>query len=203
MKGHSIFDQFEQVYASDRSSWRSWLEENHAGSPGVWLFFFKKGSGQPSVSYDEAVEEALCFGWIDSLMNPVDEQRYKQVFTPRKPGSRWSRLNKQRVEKLVAEGHMTPAGLEKITAAQQDGSWIILDAIEDLVLPDDLAAALAANPAAEAGYQALTASQKKMILAWLHDTRNPEIRRQRIAQAIAALAQSRHPLTNRAIRGSS
>lgn len=200
LKTRSVFDQFIEAYAPDRAAWRVWLEENHAGTHGVWLVYYKKGSGQPSVSYDEAVEEALCFGWIDSLVNPIDEQRYKQVFTPRKPGSRWSRLNKQRVERLIAEGRMTPAGMEKINAARQDGSWTMLDAIEDLVRPDDLAEALAANPAAEAGYQALASSQKKIILAWLHDTKNPETRRQRIAQAAADLAQMRHPLTNAAIK---
>jgi uncharacterized protein YdeI (YjbR/CyaY-like superfamily) len=196
----SIYDTFELVQAVDREAWRTWLAEHYASAPGVWLVFFKKGSGQPSVTYDEAVEEALCFGWIDSLMNPIDEQRFKQVFTPRKPGSRWSRLNKQRVENMLAQGRMTPAGQEKITTAQQDGSWSALDAVDDLIQPDDLAAALAADPTAQAGYQALTASQQRMILSWLHSTRKPETRRQRIAQAAASLAQGRHPLTNAAIK---
>lgn len=94
--------EFERFYAPDRQTWRAWLEANHASSPGVWLIYYKKGSGQPRVSYDEAVEEALCFGWIDSLPNKLDEQRCMQLFSPRKPGSTWSKLNKDRVERLIA-----------------------------------------------------------------------------------------------------
>jgi len=196
----SILDQFEEVYAADRQTWRAWLADNHTSSPGIWLVFYKKSSRQPSVSYDEAVEEALCFGWIDSKFKPIDEQRYRQVFTPRKPRSNWSRLNKQRVEKMTAQGLMTAAGLEKITAAQQDGSWTALDYIADLILPDDLAEAFDAHPAALAGYQSLPPSHKKQVLSWLHSVKNPDIRRARVAQAVESLSAGRHPISGAVIK---
>ena len=119
----SKLDQFERYYARDRKEWRKWLEKNHDTSPGVWLIYHKKCSDEPCVSYDEAVEEALSFGWIDSKVNKLDDERYMQVFTPRKPKSIWSKLNKQRVKKLIEQGLMTSAGLEKIEAAKEDGSW--------------------------------------------------------------------------------
>jgi uncharacterized protein YdeI (YjbR/CyaY-like superfamily) len=120
-------DQLETIYAVDRKAWREWLSQNHCTSPGIWLVYYKVKSGEPSVQYSEAVKEALRFGWIDSKVKSLDEDRYKQIFTPRKPKSVWSKLNKQYLEELVQEGLMTDAGLQKISAAKQDGSWIALD----------------------------------------------------------------------------
>jgi uncharacterized protein YdeI (YjbR/CyaY-like superfamily) len=114
---------FERFYAKDRRDWREWLEKNHVASPGVWLIYYKKESGKPRVSYEDAVEEALCFGWIDSKSNTIDEERYMQLFTPRNPKSPWAPSNKKRVEKLIEEGLMMPAGLEKIEAAKKNGLW--------------------------------------------------------------------------------
>jgi len=156
--------QLPTVYAKDRNEWRKWLEKNQAVSSGVWLIYYKKGSGKPSISYDEAVEEALCFGWIDSRVNALDEERYKQVFSPRKPKSSWSKLNKQRVEKLIQQGLMTPTGFEKIEAAKRDGSWSALDAIEALHLPSDLIDALEANKVAQDNFTAFSNSSKKNII---------------------------------------
>src|SRR6185312_14358897 len=125
-------DPLERYYAKDRHEWRKWLEENAATSQGVWLIYYKQSSGKPCVPYAEAVEEALCFGWIDSRANALDDERSMQLFTPRKPKSPWSRLNKERIERLMREGRMTPAGLAKIEAAKRDGSWGAYDAVEAL-----------------------------------------------------------------------
>lgn len=156
--------QIETYYAKDRREWRAWLEQNHATAPGVWLIYYKKESGKPRVAYDEAVEEALCFGWVDSRPNAIDDERYMQLFSPRKAKSPWSKLNKQRVEKLIAQGLMTAAGLAKVKTAKQDGTWNSWDAVEELTVPDDLNAALAANKAAEQNFSAFPPSSKKNIL---------------------------------------
>ncbi len=137
---------YERVYLSERGSWRRWLEKNHAIQRGIWLVFYKKATRKPSLEYEESVEEALCFGWVDSRTRRLDDERYMLMFTPRKPGSPWSRPNKERVERLVASGLMTPPGLAKIEEAQRNGAWTVYDAIEDLVIPGDLAAAEKRNP---------------------------------------------------------
>ena len=128
----------KSYYAKDRKAWRNWLQQHHAKEPGVWLIYYKKDSGKTRVSYDEAVEEALCFGWIDSTMKPVDEEKYMQKFTPRKIKSVWSALNKRRVEKLVEQKLMTPAGIAIIDAGKKNGSWGQLDHVENFIVPPDL-----------------------------------------------------------------
>ena len=120
-------DQLETIYAVDRKAWRDWLRQNHLTSPGIWLIYYKVKSGEPSVRYSEAVKEALCFGWIDSKVKSLDQDRYKQIFTPRKPKSVWSKLNKQYIEELIQAELMSDVGLQKITVAKQDGSWTTLD----------------------------------------------------------------------------
>ena len=119
----SKIDQYGRFYARNRKEWREWLEKNYDTSPGIWLIYHKKCADKTCVSYDDTVEGALSFGWIDSKVNKLDDERYMQVFTPRKPKSIWSKINKQRVEKLIEQGLMTPAGLEKIETAKADGSW--------------------------------------------------------------------------------
>ena len=138
-----INQQPEHIEAQDRHAWRAWLEENHAITAGVWLVYYKKHTGKPGISYDEAVEEALCFGWIDSRPNTLDDERYMQFFSPRKAKSPWSKLNKQRIEKLMQQGLLEPAGLLVIEEAKRDGSWSSYDAIEELMIPEDLQQALA------------------------------------------------------------
>lgn len=128
-------NEFTTFCATSREEWREWLEKNHRTSFGLWLIYYKVKSGKPSVRYSEAVKEALCFGWIDSKVKSLDEERYMQIFTPRKPKSVWSKLNKQYIEELIEQGLMTIAGLEKIAAAKQNGSWNSLDAIEALIIP--------------------------------------------------------------------
>jgi uncharacterized protein YdeI (YjbR/CyaY-like superfamily) len=117
----------ERIYIHDRTAWREWLEKNHSGKTGVWIVFFKKKTGKPSLSYEDAVEEALCFGWIDSLVKRVDEESYVQKFTPRKAASTWSASNKKRVQKMIRQGRMTPAGMLAIDEAKGRGSWKTLN----------------------------------------------------------------------------
>ncbi|MDY7022409.1 MAG: hypothetical protein SWJ54_13800, partial [Cyanobacteriota bacterium] len=149
-------DKLEKIYAGDRQAWRNWLNQNHRTLPGVWLIYYKVKSNKPSIRYPEAVKEALCFGWIDSKVKSIDEERYQQIFTPRKPGSVWSKLNKQYIEELIEQGLMTDAGLEKINAACEDGSWTRLDNIEALIIPDDLQLALKTNQTASQNFQAFS-----------------------------------------------
>ncbi|WP_009633486.1 YdeI/OmpD-associated family protein [Synechocystis sp. PCC 7509] len=182
------------VYASDRNQWREWLEKNHSTSVCVWLIYYKVKSGKPSIRYSEAVKEALCFGWIDSKVNSLDEERYQQVFTPRKPKSVWSRLNKQYIEELIAEGLMTEAGFEKIAVAKQNGSWIKLDEIEQLIIPADLKQVLVANETANKYFEALSNSAKKNILYWIDNAKRPETRLKRIEQTISSAIQNKNPL---------
>ena len=180
----NITDKYERVEASDRKKWRAWLKKNHARSPGIWLAFYKKTSGVPTVRYDEAVEEALCYGWIDSLMKPVDDRRYRQLFTPRKAKSKWSKPNKERVRRMVEAGLMTEVGMQKIRAAKRDGSWAAADAPDALVVPMDLRKALAANKNAKSRFETLPPGRRRQLLGWIHDAKRPETRARRIAQVI-------------------
>ncbi len=177
-----------------RDEWRAWLRAYHATAPSVWLVFHKKNSGKTGVSYDEAVEEALAFGWIDGRVNAVDNERYKQMFSPRKPRSTWARSNKERVQRLMEQGLMTEAGLAKVEAAKQDGSWEALDAVDSLTAPDDLLDALAQNPAAREHFQAFNSSTKKGIIWYIATAKRPETRRRRIEQIVAAAEQGLNPL---------
>jgi uncharacterized protein YdeI (YjbR/CyaY-like superfamily) len=186
--------QLESFQAKNRSEWRQWLKENHRSSIGIWLIYYKVKSGKSSIRYDEAVKEALCFGWIDSKVNTIDEESYKQIFTPRKAKSVWSKLNKQYVEELIEQGLLTQAGKEKIEAAKQDGSWNLLDAIEALILPDDLEEALAVNEMAKKYFEAFSNSAKKNILFWITNAKRPETRIKRIEQTILSAAQNKNPL---------
>ncbi len=176
------------THPTSRAEWRAWLEENHARDEGVWLISYKKATGKPYVTYDEAVEEAICFGWVDSKVNRLDEERAMRWFAPRRPGSNWSRSNKQRVKRMIAANQMTAAGLAKIEAAKVDGSWSALDAVENLEVPDDLAAALATYDAAEAHFEAFPRSVKRSILEWIANAKKPETRAKRIEET-ARLAQ--------------
>lgn len=186
-------DDLQFVEPSSRAEWRAWLEANHDSAPGVWLAVGKKGNTRTSLSYEDAVEEAVRFNWIDSTVNRMDADRFKQLFTPRKPGSTWSQSNKERVRRLGEQGLLMPVALAAIEVAKADGSWNQLDDIDNLVVPDDLAAALAAVPAAERGFHSLSASQRKMTLYWIATAKRPETRQIRIAEAVSAAAEGRPP----------
>lgn len=183
--------QFERYQARNRKEWRQWLEKNHSNSFGVWLVYYKKNSEKPTVSYEEAVEEAISFGWIDSKVNALDEERYMQIFTPRNIGSIWSKSNKHRVKKLIEQGLMTSAGLEKIEAAKKDGSWNFLDDIEKLIIPTDLKEALASNKTAENNFEAFSDPIKKQILYWIKSAKRAETRQKRIEKIVELAAENK------------
>ncbi len=191
-KGTSMAD-FPNIEARDRTAWRVWLRHHYMTSPGVWLVYYKKGSGVPSVSYAEAVEEALCFGWIDSKIHPVDSLRYRQIFTPRKPGSTWSRLNKRRVAVLIRGKRMTAAGMAKITAARKDGSWKSLDGVEDQRMPADLMRALAANTQARQYFEEFSDSARKLIIRWITSAKRPQTRLSRIQKTVSLASLNKKP----------
>jgi uncharacterized protein YdeI (YjbR/CyaY-like superfamily) len=187
-------DKLETIYACDRTFWRAWLENNHNTSKGVWLLYYKVNSIKPSVRYSEAVKEALCFGWIDSKVKSIDEECYKQIFTPRKPKSVWSKLNKQYIEELIKQGLMTEAGWQKIETAKKDGSWNKLDAIEALIIPQDLQKALATKKIANQFFESFSNTTKKNILFWIESAKRPETRLKRIEQTVNSAAQNKNPL---------
>ncbi len=189
----SVINSYEQFYAKDRAAWRKWLSRNHDKQQGVWLVYYKKESGKSRVPYADAVEEALCFGWIDSTMRPLDSERYMQLFTPRKPKSEWSKLNKDRVEKLIAEGLMTPAGLEKIEISKKNGNWEKIDHVEAFIVPDDLAKQLKKSKKAVAYFESLKKTNKKYLLHWLGSAKRAETREKRIAEIMEALKEERMP----------
>jgi uncharacterized protein YdeI (YjbR/CyaY-like superfamily) len=180
----------QSVHPLTRGAWRAWLEQHHADTTGVWLITYKKATGEPRVAYEEAVEEALCFGWIDSKGNKLDDERSMLAFAPRRPGSGWSKPNKERVERLLAAGLMAPAGLAKIAAAKEGGSWAALDAVEALDVPPGLEAALAARPAAQQHWDAFPRSAKRGILEWIANAKRPETRARRIDETVRLAAEN-------------
>jgi uncharacterized protein YdeI (YjbR/CyaY-like superfamily) len=183
-----MVDKDERVQIESRGEWRAWLEKNQDRDNGIWLVTFKKHCGEKYVPYDDMVEEALCFGWIDSVTRKLDDDRTMLWLSPRKSGSGWSKLNKERVERMMAAGLMAPPGLEKIQAAKQDGSWHALDAIEALEIPPDVDAALASYPSARGNFDAFPRSVKRGILEWIANAKRPETRAKRIEET-ARLAE--------------
>lgn len=182
--GRSKIDHFTDVHPLAQEEWRAWLQKNHETAPGVWLVFFKKHTGKPRISYDEAVEEALCFGWIDSLPRKLDDERSKLLFTPRKAKSVWSKINKERIERLIETEQMSDAGLRKIAQAKKDGSWDILNDSDRLIIPAGLAAAFADNRTAEKNFLRFTDSVKRAILEWLNSAKRPETKAKRIEEIV-------------------
>ena len=191
-------DSYTQAQPASRAEWRQWLADHHASLLGVWLVYFKKATGQPSVSYAEAVEEALCFGWIDSHPRKLDADRTQLLFTPRKPHSGWSKVNKERLERLEVAGLLMPAGLAAIARARQNGAWESLDAAEAGLVPDDLAAALAADVVAARHFAAFSLSARKGILTWVLGAKQPETRARRVAEAVRMAALGKRANFDRA-----
>lgn len=179
------------THPKSRAAWRKWLEKHHADAAGVWLISYKKHVGKPRVEYDEAVEEALCFGWIDSKPGKLDDERTMLWFSPRKPRSGWCKSNKERIERLIAEGLMAPAGLAKIEAAKVDGSWTKLDAVEMLEVPADLAAELAKYGEAAAHFEAFPRSVRRGILEWIVQAKKAETRSRRIEETARLAAENK------------
>lgn len=175
-----------------RAAWRAWLEKNHAATKGLWLAYYKKNSGKTSVTYEEALEEALCYGWIDSTVNRIDEERYMQKWTPRNEKSIWSAANKARVKKLIAEGRMAAPGLAKIAVAKRNGSWTKIDIVDlRAEVPKALLDALALHPSIEAKFNKLAPSQKKLYSWWIESAKRPETRTRRVSETLKRVAAGR------------
>jgi len=186
----SALDDAPLVEADERDTWRSWLEANHATATGAWLVTWRPSSGRAGLDYEAAVEEALCFGWVDSTAGRVDDERGKLYFAPRKPRSAWAGTNKARVERLIAGGRMAPAGLAAIERAKANGSWEILDSVERLEVPADLTRAFEANPPAANNFASFPAGARKQILAWVAFGQRAETRAARIRQVAEAAARN-------------
>jgi uncharacterized protein YdeI (YjbR/CyaY-like superfamily) len=179
-----------EYYAKSRAAWRTWLQKNHDKKSHVWLLLYKKNSGVPSLTYDEVVEECLCFGWIDSKPNKKDEQSYYLFIAPRKPKSVWSALNKKRIQKLLTLNKMTAAGLQKIEAAKKDGSWIVLDKIEALEMPTALKKALAKNKIANTNFNAFPPGIKKQIYQWIISAKTDTTITKRVTETVTLAEQN-------------
>lgn len=177
----------QTFYPASRKKWRQWLQKYHGKQESVWLVCYKKKCSKPTISWGDAVDEALCFGWIDSIRKSLDDETFIQFFSRRKPNSAWSKINKEKVERLVKEGLITQAGYASIETAKQNGSWIILDEVEELTMPKDLKKELKARKGAEAFFQSLSRSVKKSMLQWVAFAKRPETRQKRIDE-IATMA---------------
>jgi uncharacterized protein YdeI (YjbR/CyaY-like superfamily) len=182
-------DDALRVHPETRAEWREWLAANHDSCVGAWFVSWKKHTGRPAVAYDEAVSEALAFGWVDSVPRTLDDDRSMLWYASRKPGSAWSRPNKERVARLEAEGRMAPAGAAVVAAARADGSWSKLDDVEDLVVPSDLAAAFVEHPGSADEWEAFPRSAKRGILEWIVQAKKPETRAKRVAETAELAAR--------------
>ena len=181
---------YERVEIASREDLHTWLAAHHATSPGCWLVTWKKGRG-PHVPWAEIVRELLCFGWIDSKGQRVDEDRTSLLVTPRRAGSGWSRVNKEHLQVLLAEGRMQPAGLAAVEKAKADGSWTRLDAVETLTEPEDLRAALDAEPRARAEWDAFPPSVRRAVLEWISSAKREPTRAKRVALTVSEAAAGR------------
>lgn len=180
----------KQVYVKTRDEWRDWLTQNHDKSAGIWLVFFKKHTGKPTLEYDAAVEEALGFGWIDSIIKKLDDERYVRKFTPRKPGSRWSESNKKRIEQLITQGRMNESGILSVTKAKESGLWDEPDRpTVSFEIPEEFGSALAANKKAKVFFDQLAPTYQKQFIGWISVAKRQETRDRRVRESIALLEQ--------------
>ena len=182
-----------QLYVKNRKEWRNWLKKNHNKEKLVWLVYYKKHTGKPRIPYDDAVEEALCYGWIDSTIKRVDDEIYIQKFTPRNKRSKWSELNKQRVEKLIKQRKMVKPGLDKVNAAKENGDWDkVIEAVEvKYKMPEELKILLASDKKAATLFESLPPSQKKLYIAWIASAKKIETRERRAAEAFELLKKNK------------
>jgi len=186
-------DDITTIYPQSQQEWRQWLIENHLLEQSVWVLGYKKATGKTSVSWSDVVDEALCFGWIDGMRKSLDEERFIQFVCKRKPKSGWSKINKEKIERLIADGLMTEAGFKSIEIAKQNGSWTLLDEVEELTVPNDLEVAFTSNPGAADFFFGLSKSVRKMMLQWVAFAKKPETRQNRINEIASLAAQKLKP----------
>lgn len=190
--GMGFVDDAPRQHFETTGQWRAWLEQNHAGYPGIFVVYWRKGTGKPAMSYEEMVEQALCFGWVDSRQEKLDEDRTMLWFTPRKRGSGWARPNKERIARLTAAGLMHAAGQAAVNSARADGSWAILDSVENLEVAPDLQEMFTHYPGSAAAFEAFPRSVRRGILEWIAVAKTPATRARRITEtAVKAAAGER------------
>jgi uncharacterized protein YdeI (YjbR/CyaY-like superfamily) len=187
----SRLDSAERVHLESAAQWRDWLEVNHRRPDGVWVISWKARTGRPAIAYEEAIREALRFGWIDSTYRSLDDERGMLWWSPRRKGSVWSQYNKARIAELEAAELMTPAGRAAVEQAKADGSWTILEPVEQLIVPDDLRAALDERPGAWEQWQAFTPTAKRGYLLWIVTAKREATRARRVAEAAELVARGR------------
>ncbi|MES2629779.1 MAG: YdeI/OmpD-associated family protein [Bacteroidota bacterium] len=185
--------EIETFYPANKKEWRQWLQENHDKKQSVMLMCYKLKAGVPTISWSDAVDEALCFGWIDSTRRTLDEERFIQLFTRRKPTSTWSKVNKDKVARFIADGTMTAAGMKTIDIAKQNGSWTILDEVEELNIPADLEKEFSKHKGSKDFFTGLSKSTKKGMLQWIVMAKRDETRQNRITEIVEKAALQQKP----------
>lgn len=180
-------------YPTNIEEWRQWLDKNHLTNASVWLVFHAKSSSKPSITWSEAVDVALCYGWIDSKKVKIDHETSHQFFSKRKAQSTWSKINKEKVQLLIANKLMAHAGYESIEIAKKNGSWTLLDEVEELFIPEDLADEFKKYPTAKEYFLSLSKSIRKMMLSWIVLAKRPETRQKRIHEIASAAAEGKKP----------
>jgi uncharacterized protein YdeI (YjbR/CyaY-like superfamily) len=188
-------EESKTLYVTNRVDWRAWLKKNHNTQKDVWLIYYKKHTGKPRIPYDDAVEEAICFGWIDSTIKRLDEEKYLQKFTPRNEKSNWSELNKKRARKMIEQGRMTPTGLTKFKQASKQKDKEIRDSTvsKRLIIPPDLKRALFANKKALRNFDNFAPSYRRLYIAWISAAKRQETREKRIKQTVKWSAENKKP----------
>jgi len=178
-----------RLHVTHREDWRQWLSENHHKETEIWLVYYKKHTGKPRVTYNDAVEEALCFGWIDSIVKTIDDERYMQKFTPRKEKSNWSDSNKKRVENLISTGKMTKAGLDIVKIARSNGNWdALITSMKSFETPIELENALRTNESAKEFFDSLSASYRRQYIGWIASAKRQATKQRRLKEAISLLS---------------
>ncbi|KNH08720.1 hypothetical protein XU18_0840 [Perkinsela sp. CCAP 1560/4] len=185
--------EMESFCPSNAIEWREWLQEHHQSKQSIWLVYHRQSTNIPSLRWSEAVDEALCFGWIDSTKKSIDVKRYMQYFSRRKPNSTWSRVNKQKVEKLIQGNQMTKAGYDSISVAKENGNWSLMDDVENLILPEGLRVALNSDKRALDYFDTQSRSVKKHMLHWVGTAKRAETRKKRIEDIVQSAAQKNRP----------
>jgi uncharacterized protein YdeI (YjbR/CyaY-like superfamily) len=183
----------EIFYPASPAAWRGWLQKNYLSKLAVWLVFYNKSSGKKTITWSEAVDVALCFGWIDSKKIKIDEETAHQFFSKRKSNSTWSKINKQKIQQLIESGLMTEAGLQAVETAKKNGSWTMLDEVEEFLIPEDLETEFKTRPHAKDFFLSLSKSVRKLILQWLVFARRPETRQKRITEIVERAEQKQKP----------
>lgn len=181
----------QELYVTSKDDWRKWLEKHHETERKVWLIYHKKHTSKPSIAYADSVEEALCFGWIDSIVKRIDDEKFARKFTPRKRNSKWSELNKKRARKMMTEGKMTKAGWARIEEAKKNGEWFkVTPRRQKLPIPSYMKKALAANQAALDNFNKLAKTYKRDYIGWIISAKREETRKRRLREAIQLLEQN-------------